>query len=55
MSDWSTDSNWFNAFLMLAFVVLFLLGDLRDASRRKNELGEIAKNLSDEIRKLKNQ
>lgn len=52
MSNWSTDSNWYYAFCLLACVTLWLWRDLRDANRRKNELARIAQNLSERIQML---
>ena len=55
MSGWSTNSNWFLICIGLSYALIFLLASLKDANRRKNELGGIARNLNDELKKLKHQ
>ena len=52
MDNWSLDSNWYYVSVMLVTIILWLWRDLRDANRRKKELGEIAQNLSKRVYEL---
>lgn len=53
LGNWSTDNGWYAVALLLAIALAYCYAALRDANRRKKDLGEIAQNLNDQLNELR--